>query len=288
MELLIRSPARIKAYYLLTKPGIIFGNLLTAFGGVAFVSRGQIQGGVLLALLVGLGCIIASGCVSNNYLDRDSDKRMARTKDRALAKGLISLRAAKIFSVALALVGTGILTLFTNPLTVGVALFGLFVYLVLYSKLKYHSVHATLIGSVAGAVPPVAGYCAITPHLDGGALLLFVILVFWQMPHFYAIAIYRMKEYAAASIPVLPLKQGVYKTKIQMLLYTVAFVGVTILPWALNYVGIVYVGIVTPLSLTWLWVCLKGFRAENDFRWARKMFGVSLVVITGFCVALLG
>ncbi len=286
METLSQSNfgSTLRAYYQLSKPGIVFGNAMTAFGGVALASHSGMDLWLLLTTLLGLCLIMAAGCVSNNYLDRNSDKKMARTKGRALVVGAISLQAAKIFSAVLCVLGTLLLAVFTNPLTVSIALFGLFVYLVLYSTLKYHSVHATLIGSVAGAVPPVVGYCAVTNRLDGAAFLLFAVLVFWQMPHFYAIAIYRLKEYAAAAIPVLPLKRGVQATKVQMLLYTIGFIGASTSLGLLGYVGLPYLVVSTVLGGSWLYLCIKGFKARNETVWARKMFILSLVVITALCV----
>lgn len=288
MDTLVSSnfSSTIKTYVQLTKPGIIGGNAITAFGGFALASQAGMDVQLLLTTLLGLCLIMASGCVSNNYLDRHSDKKMVRTETRGLVTGAITLNAAKIFSAILCLIGTLLLALFTNPLTVSIALFGLFVYVVLYSTLKYRSVHATLIGSVAGAVPPVVGYCAVSNHFDLGAFLLFAVLVCWQMPHFYAIAIYRLKDYTAALIPVLPVKKGLPTTKIQMLLYTLAFIGASTALFLCNDMGPLYLATSTLLGTAWLALCVQGFKAQNDTLWARKMFIVSLVVITALSVVI--
>lgn len=277
----------LKSYYLLTKPGILMGNAITTVAGFCLASRGSFDVWLFLATLIGLTCLIGSSCVMNNYIDRRADQKMERTKHRALANGSISISAAMIFALVMGVVGVAALALFTNPLTVYIALFGFFVYVLLYSFSKYYSMHGTLIGSVAGAVPPVVGYCAVSNHLDLGAWILFAMIVLWQMPHFYAIAIYRQRDYAAASIPVLPIKKGMRATKIQMLLYTIAFVGASSLLYVFHYAGIAYLTIALVLGLGWLWLCIEGFRCKNDQHWARQMFRFSLIVVTALSFALI-
>ena len=269
----------ISTYYSLTKPGIIMGNIITTVAGFAVASRGHIDSWLFLATLVGLSCIIASACVCNNYIDRASDAKMARTKNRALVKGLISERKALFFATILGACGTFVLALYTNLLTTSIALAGFFVYVIVYSGLKPRSTYATLIGSIAGAVPPVVGYCAVTGRLDIAALLLFLIVALWQMPHFFAIALYRLDDYAAAAIPVLPVVKGTYATKVQMLVYIIAFSVVALLPTFFGYTGYIYLAVAALLGGFWLWLCLKGFGSSNDTSWARKMFLFSLVVV---------
>ncbi len=275
---------KIKTYFMITKPGIVMGNAITCAGGFALASRGRIDFPLLLITLLGLCLVVASGCVSNNYIDRHSDEKMARTKNRALVKGLISPRAAMIFAIILVLLGALVLNLFINILTAMIALFGFFVYIVFYSFSKYRSVHGTLIGSIAGAMPPVVGYCAVSNRLDVAALILFIMIATWQMPHFYAIAMYRLEDYASASIPVLPIKKGMHTTKIHMLFYILAFIPVSLMLVAFDYVGFLYLIAALLLGLAWLVLCVKGFKCDNDKLWARKMFLCSLVVVTGLCV----
>lgn len=270
----------VKAYYLLTKPGILIGNIITAIGGFFLVSKGDINPWLLFATLLGLACVMASGCVFNNYLDRVADEKMERTKDRALAKGEISIRSALVFAVMLGLAGAFVLSVSTNLLTLSIALGGFFVYVVLYTIWKYKTTHATLIGSIAGAAPPVVGYCAVSNCFDTGAFLLFLVLVLWQMPHFFSIAIFRQEEYAAASIPVLPIKRGMHATKVQMVLYIVAFMGACALLTFFGYVGYLFLAMALVLGAAWLYLCVQGFKSSNDKLWARKMFRFSLVVIT--------
>lgn len=269
-----------KTYYSLTKPGIIFGNAVTAAAGFALASRGHIDIGLFLITLFGLSLIIASACVFNNYIDRVADEKMVRTRNRPLVKGLISLNRAVAFAIFLGVLGTFSLAFFTNILATAIAVFGFFVYVILYSFSKYYSSHGTLIGSIAGAVPPVVGYCAVSNQVDLGAFLFFIMIVLWQMPHFYAIAIYRQEDYAAASIPVLPIKKGMRATKLQMLFYVLAFMLASFSLTVFHYTGYAYLIIAFFLGLIWLLLCIQGFKVDNDKLWARKMFIFSLVIIT--------
>lgn len=276
----------IKTYYMLTKPGIIMGNAITTAAGFALASKGHFDYWLFFATLMGLSLIIASAGVFNNYIDREMDAKMARTKSRALVKGLISSKNALLFATFLGIIGTFILAFYTNFLTVLVAFFGFFIYLVLYAFWKYRSFYGTLVGSLAGAVPPVVGYCAVSNHLDLGALLLFAILVLWQMPHFFAIAIYHLKDYANASIPVLPVKKGMYITKIHMLLYIIAFTLTALMLTLTGYTGYLYLVIAALLGISWLGLCVRGFNSNNDVRWARMMFAYSLVVIMALSIVI--
>ncbi|MCH9625585.1 MAG: Protoheme IX farnesyltransferase [Chlamydiales bacterium] len=274
----------MKKYLQLTKPGIIFGNLVTCAGGFALASCGHFDPWLLLMTLLGLSLIIASGCVSNNYIDRNHDGKMERTKNRALVKGEITPQRALGFAVILVILGTSILAVFVNFLAVVISLIGLVVYLAFYSFLKYRSVHGTLIGSVAGAVPPVVGYTAVSHHIDLAALIFFLMIAMWQMPHFYAIALYRMEEYKKAAIPVLPLAHGIPSTKIQMLLYIIFFIPLSLTLVFFGYVGALYMIVAALLGFIWLGFSIQGFRCKKDAIWARKMFLCSLVVVMGICI----
>jgi heme o synthase len=272
----------IKSYAMMTKPGIIFGNALTTAAGFALASSHQIECGLFIITLLALSCVVASGCVINNFIDRTFDAKMPRTKNRALAQGSISNASALTFAAILAVIGASLLFFYTNVLTLIIGLTGLFIYTVLYSLLKLKTRYGTLIGSFAGAVPPLVGYVAVSNNLDLTAWILFTIVLLWQMPHFFAIAIFRLEEYKAALIPVLPLKKGVYRTKKEMLLYTIAFVAACPLLTAVGATGISYLVVMLLLGLGWLVLSYAGFSTRQERPWARKMFLFSLVVIVGF------
>lgn len=275
-----------KSYSLLTKPGIILGNLITMAAGFMLAGAPFFDAKLFCATFLGLALVIASGCVFNNWIDKEADKKMVRTRNRPLASGAISPKNALIFAIFLGAAGLFLLYFLANSIAAILALFGLFVYTVLYSLSKYYSVHGTLIGSVAGAVPPIVGYVAVAGKLDTAALLFFLVMLFWQMPHFFAIALVQIKDYEAALIPVLPLKRGLERTKKEMLFYTVAYL---IASWALGLfspLGPLYFIAASFLGLYWLYIGLKGFWEKNEKVWARKMFFSSLWVILGVSFAI--
>lgn len=273
---------KIGLYYQLIKPGIVFGNAITATAGFFLASKGQIDLSLFAWMLLGLSAVVASGCVLNNYFDRMSDQKMARTRTRPLAQGLIPLSHAVLLGFSLLALGLLALLFFTTGMATLVAATGFIIYVCFYTTWKYHTVYGTELGSIAGAIPPVVGYSAVTGRIDLIAVLLFAIVALWQMPHFFAIAIYRMKEYASASIPVSPLKRGVSLTKWFMLCYLGAFLVAVYLLAIVEEVGVSYLIATTLLGVYWLRICLQGFKAAHDQKWARQMFVSSLIVILGW------
>ena len=230
-----------------------------------------------------MSLVIASACVFNNYIDRNIDKKMARTQKRAIAAGRISAHAAVTYAAALGILGFLILGFFTNWLVFSLGAIALFFYVVLYGIAKRRSVHGTLIGSIPGATPPVAGYLAVTDHVDSAAILLFLILVFWQMPHFYAIAMYRYKDYKKAGLPVLPVKNGMAAARRQILAYIVAFTVAAVLLSVFGYTGYTYLVVVIGLGIYWL---AKGIRQYDlsDEKWGRQIFFASLIITLGLSI----
>jgi protoheme IX farnesyltransferase len=277
--------AAVTRYYSLTKPGVLYGNALTAAAGFLLAGVGSFNLGLFLALFIGTTLVIASACVLNNVLDRDIDTVMERTRNRATVTGRVAARNAVIFSILLGVVGMAVLVAWTNWLVVTVGLGGFLVYVVLYGMLsKRMSIHGTLVGSISGAAPILAGYVAVTGAIDAGAIVAFLAVFFWQMPEFYSIAIYRRAEYARAGIPVISVVRGVTNTTIQILVYTVAFVIVTLLLPAFGYVGIVYTVVMGGLGVWWIILGLRGIGASDAVGWSRKMFRFSLVMILALCL----
>lgn len=275
------------------KPGIIFGNIVTVCAGFFLASHTTINLPLLIITIIGMIFVIAAGCVVNNIIDQDIDRLMERTKNRVLAKGLLSNKVAILYAVILGIIGILILYYYVNHLAALAALIGLFFYIVIYTLwLKRKSIYGTIVGGVAGAMPPVVGYCAVTHRFDTGATLLFLILFFWQIPHFYAIAIYRIKDYTAANIPILPVKIGVFYTKLYMLCYLVIFTVMAILPAIFGYVGIIYFMVALIIGLAWIGLGIQGLKgskelkelkeltSKNDTLWARRMFLFSIIAIT--------
>jgi protoheme IX farnesyltransferase len=236
--------------------------------------------------MLGMILIIASACVFNNFIDRDIDTLMARTKNRALAMRAIPARAALVFALILGFFGFAFLYIYVNTLTALVALIGFIFYVFVYTFSKRKTSWGTVLGSVSGAMPIVAGYTAVADKLDAQALILFLILAIWQMPHFYAIAIYRIEDYRAAGIPVLPIVNGIKRTKVEMILYIIAFLIASCALGAFGYAGSFYFILMFAISLAWLVLALQGFRNPNENQWARQVFFFSLIVLMLFSVIL--
>ncbi len=273
----------LKHYYSLVKPGIIYGNVVTILAGFLLAAGGRIDLRLLVATVFGVSFVMAAGCVFNNYIDRDIDALMERTKSRVLVSGLIPPRHALVYGGVLGVLGFSLLFFFTNMLAVFIAAVGAFFYVIVYSMWgKRQTVYGTLIGSVSGAVPPVAGYCAVTGYFDLGALLLFLILCVWQMPHSYAIAIYRLGDYQAAGVPVLPVVKGIAHTKVHIRLYIIVFAALATLLFAVGYVGTLYFSIIIPLVVGWLYLSLKKVNGSEERQWARRMFLFSILVLMIF------
>jgi len=281
----------LKAYCGLVKPGIIYGNLVNTMAGflLACALQNMFSLSKFLGVMIGTALVIACGCVVNNYIDRNIDKRMQRTKNRALVRGDISGRSALIYAAVLGIAGFIVLWRWTNAPTILLGTLGLVDYLVAYGYFKRHSPIGTLVGSISGATPPMAGYVVVTGGFDLGAVLIFLIFAAWQMPHFYAIALYRSQEYKAAGIPVVPLVKGRHYTKVAMMMYIALFTLSCMLLSLFGYTGYVFAIAMGLLGILWLYKGLLGFKAPDiaaSDRWARGMFGFSLVVTMALVVLL--
>lgn len=274
----------INEYYRLTKPGIVWSNVMAAAAGFLFASAWHFQILTLLATLIGTALIIACACVFNNFLDRNIDKKMARTKKRALVSGVISARNALIYATTLGILGFAILGVGTNALVFSIGAIGLFFYVIVYGIAKRKTVHGTLIGTISGSMPILAGYVAVTNQIDVAGLLLVAVLTTWQMAHFFSIAIYRVEDYRAAGLPLLPVVKGIYRAKVEVLVYVGLFalsiVGLSL--W--SSAGVVFVLAMLPLSGYWAWAAFRDY--ATDSLWGRQMFGQSLAVLLTFCAIL--
>lgn len=274
----------ISDYWSLTKGGLVAGNLITVIAGFVLGSEGVgIVPGRFAAVVGGMALVMASGCVFNNVIDRDIDGRMVRTKDRVLVEGAVSSRAAVAFGTALGAGGFFLLSAWTSLAAVLCALAGFFFYVGAYSMwAKRRGAYGVLVGAIAGAVPPIAGYAAASGRVDAIAGALFAIIFFWQMPHFFAIAIRRGDDYAAAGVPVMPVAHGVRRTKIAMALFAAAFAAAAALPALFGREGKGYLFTALALGLGWFAYALIGFRQETPAAaaaWARRMYLVSLAVM---------
>jgi protoheme IX farnesyltransferase len=272
----------------LTKPGIVYGNALSLIAGFLLASSldSSFSFQLLLYALAGTLLVIACGCVINNVIDRKIDAKMKRTAQRSLVTGQIQPIQALLYAGLLGGLGFYLLFAYVNILTAIVGFVGLFFYLVVYGFAKRRTHWSTLLGSVSGATPLVAGYTAVTNQLDRAALVLFLIMVCWQMPHFYAIAIYRLNEYKSAGLPVLPLVKGIKRTKLEIFVYAALFTLAVLALTPLGYTGRLYAIIAGLTAIWWLNQAIQGFSAKDDTKWARGFFISSLKVLLIICLAL--
>lgn len=277
----------IGALYQLTKPGVTYGNLITTIAGYLFAANGHINWVTFFALTLGTWSVIASACVINNFLDQDIDALMERTKKRPLITDEVTGRQAVIFGSLLGIIGIIVLTIWTNLWVVAVGITGWIVYVWLYGALgKRKSVHGTLVGSISGAAPILAGYVAVSAGIDLTAILLFLVLFFWQMPEFYSISIFRKSEYAKAGVPVSSVVRGIAATKQQIFVYTVLTIICLLVLGAMPLTGFSYFVVVLILSARWLQIATEGILTTDDINWAKRNFHYSLVVLVIFSVVI--
>jgi protoheme IX farnesyltransferase len=275
----------LRRYWLVAKPGIVVANLMAAFGGFGLAARGQVASGLLPTVLAGIALVVASACVVNNVIDREIDRKMARTRNRTLAVGAMSGRAAMVYAGGLGASGLAVLWAGTNALATGLTFLGFVVYVAVYSlALKRTTPLSTLVGSLAGAMPPLAAYCAVSQRFDLGALLVLALFCSWQMPHSYAIAISRYDDYRAADIPVLPVACDIATTKRHIAGHILVFMVEAQLLTVCGYAGMRFFALATVLSLVWFG--LACFGAGDDRRQARTVYAFSILVIVAVSLML--
>lgn len=271
----------LKKYLFLTKPGILFGNFVTTLGGFFLAAQGSVDFLLLLITLIGTTLVVASGCVINNVIDQDIDQKMQRTKNRAMVTKTISPAIALAYAAVLGVIGFAILWFWVNAYAFLFAVLGFVVYVLFYSLwTKRTTIHQTVIGSISGASPPVIGYTAVSHEFDMAALLIFIGYALWQMPHSWAIAIYRFADYKNAGIPILPVARSILRTKIESLIYVVLFTIAMNALFVYGYANWLYLVILNALCIYWFYIGVLGFKAENDQLWAKRFFLFSVILIT--------
>lgn len=270
--------SKLSAYYQLTKPGIIRGNAVHVLAGGLLASvMGVIDWKSLAGVLVGTSFIIASACVVNNYIDRGIDAKMKRTRERPSVTGAVSVRAAGMFASVLAIIGVNVLFVLTNPIVVVIGAIAYLTYVVAYGYAKRHTVHSTLVGAVPGALPAMAGYVAVDGTLSLASLLVFLLVFLWQMPHFYAISVFRRREYKAAGIPVLGVVRPIRVVKRYALAYMIAYLATIVALIGFDVVG-PPAGLLLLIGSGYWLVTHARMRDADDEKWAGSVFGVSLVL----------
>ena len=228
-------------YVQLCKPRVVSLIMFTAVVGMFLATPDMVPVKIILFATLGIGLAAASGAAINHLVDSEIDALMGRTERRPLPSGRLERHAALAFALILCGLGMLTLVLFVNVLTAILTLASMVGYAVVYSVfLKRATPQNIVIGGAAGAMPPVLGWTSVTGYLDPHSLLLFLIIFAWTPPHFWALAIHRRSEYAKAEIPMLPVTHGVEFTRLQILLYTVIMLLVSILPFITGMSGVVY------------------------------------------------
>ena len=277
-----------KDFLALIKVGIVNSNIITTFTGIwlalHFTNKGFIGNlHIVFLTLVGSALIMAGSCSLNNFIDRDIDHLMERTKGRPTVTGKVNPTMVAILGLVFIIAGL-ILLLFTTLTAATIGVIGVFSYVVVYSMWsKRKHVSNTIVGSVSGAVPPLIGWGAVDPNLDVMAWMLFLIMFAWQPPHFYALAMRRVDEYRAAGIPMLPVVKGFEKTKKQIYLWIAILIP---LPLFMIDLGIPFITLATVLNLGWIFTGIYANRLNDDMKWAKRMFIYSLQYLTILFVAM--
>jgi protoheme IX farnesyltransferase len=276
-----------KAYYDITKPRVVALLVLTALVGMSLSVPGSLPWQIFLPAMLGIGLLSSAAAAINHIVDEKIDAIMGRTSNRPLPEGRITTQSAIVFAISIALIGFVMLYVLVNPLTAYLTLAGLVGYSFVYTLyLKRATPQNITIGGLAGAIPPLLGWTAMTNEIHGHALLLVLLVFTWTPPHFWALAIHRRKEYAKVNIPMLPVTHGVSFTKTQILLYTVLLFIVGLLPFLVgmsNWLYLVGAVVLNVIFFAYAWK-LKFNADENT---AMDTFKFSIVHLMALFLILL-
>ena len=277
----------LKSYYQLCKPNVVYMMLICAFVGMLLAEQTVSSYSYLFIALTGIALCAASAAAINQVVDREVDASMTRTDQRPLPKGDLSVIHASIFAFVIGLLGSMILYLYVNTLTMILTIGSLIGYAFIYTVyLKRATPQNIVIGGLAGAAPPFLGWSSVTNTIDPFALLLVLIIFVWTPPHFWALAIYRKEEYAKESIPMMPVTHGVAFTKLQIVLYTIILFIVSVLPYVVLMSGIIYLVSALVLSTIFLYYSVNLFYSDDD-QDAMNTFQYSIYYIFLIFLALL-
>ena len=274
-------------YYELTKPRVVMLIVFTAIVGM-FVSVPGWPGAMpILFGTLGIGLASSSAAVYNHVLDARIDIQMMRTRGRPLPQGKLTEMSALMFATVLCVISMLILWFLVNPLTAILTFISLIGYAVIYTAwLKRATPQNIVIGGAAGAAPPILGWTAVTNQVEAGALLMFLIVFVWTPPHFWALAIARKEEYAKVDIPMLPVTHGEAYTRLNILLYSILLVLVTILPYLIGMSGVIYLLTALVLDAYFMYYAIQMYRVPDDLELPMKLFRFSISYL-GFLFAAL-
>ena len=274
-------------YYELTKPRVVMLLMLTAIVGMFMATPGMVPLQVLLLGSIGMAFAMAAAAAVNQVVDQRIDGIMARTSNRPIVQGKVSSQRALLFAAVLSILSMFILSFFINPLTAFLTLFGIVGYAFIYTLyLKRATPQNIVIGGLAGAIPPLLGWTAVTNQIDPHALLLVLIIFIWTPPHFWALAIHRRDDYAKAGIPMLPVTHGIPYTQSAVLHYTLLLALCTLLPYLTGMSGLIYLAATLVLNAIFIYYAAR-LRFAPFPGIAMKTFGFSIVYLMGLFIALL-
>lgn len=274
-------------YVELCKPRVVLLMLLTVVVGMYLATPGWVNLSLLGASLLGIGLCAGSAAAMNHLVDKRIDAIMARTKKRPVASGQVSVYQALWFALIMGALGLTVLVVFVNQLTALLTFLTLIGYAGVYTGyLKRATSQNIVIGGLAGAAPPLLGWTAVTNQLDPQALLLVLIIFIWTPPHFWALAIYRYEEYQHAQIPMLPVTHGIQFTKLNIYLYTILLLVVSVLPFVIGMSGLFYFMGAIVLGARFLFWSHKLYRSHKPVV-AMQTFRFSIVYLMLLFVFLL-
>jgi protoheme IX farnesyltransferase len=275
-------------YYELTKPRVVILIVFTAIVGMFLAVPGLPDVVALVFGTLGIGLAASSAAVFNHVLDARTDILMMRTRGRPLPQGKLTERSALTFAVVLCVISMIMLWFVVNPLTAVLTFCSLIGYAVVYTIfLKRATPQNIVIGGAAGAAPPMLGWAAITGQVGSSALLLFLIIFVWTPPHFWALAIARKEEYAKVDIPMLPVTHGEAYTRLNILLYTILLVLVTVLPYLTGMSGLIYLVTALILGVMFLYYAVQMMRDPDNKLLPMQMFRFSISYLGILFAALL-
>ncbi len=267
----------IADYFSLCKVKVVALIMLTAVVGMFLATDALPPWHLVILGSIGIGFASMSAAAFNHIIDQKIDEEMNRTKNRPLPEGKITTPKAIVFGASLGIIGIGTLIVGVNMLTAVLTFFALIGYAVFYTLyLKRATPQNIVIGGAAGAAPPLLGWTSITNSVDAGALLLFLIIFIWTPPHFWALAIHRRKEYAKVNIPMLPVTHGHLYTRVQILLYTILLVIISIFPYLGGMSGLIYLAGALLLGFGFLYFAVQLLRSPDDKSLPMRTFGYSI------------
>ena len=255
----------IKNYYELCKPNVVLMMLITALVGSLLASTTLAPLSLIAFAMLGIALCASSAAAINQIIDRKADANMNRTENRPIPQGEVSPVNASIFAFILGSLGVSILVIYVNTLTALLTLASLIGYAFVYTVyLKRATPQNIVIGGLAGAAPPLLGWTAVTNSIDPNSLLLVLIIFAWTPPHFWALAIHRKDDYAKENIPMLPVTHGVQFTKLQIILYTIILILVSLLPFVVMMSGILYFISALILGVIFLYYAVRLYFDETN------------------------